>query len=208
MEYKIEDFEKIIERLFSKDGCPWDKSQSFLSLRQSLLEEAYELIDACEKGNNDLIAEETGDLLLVALLYIFVGEHNNLFNRQDVYTTISEKMIHRHPHVFSDVDYDDWNWDELKKEEKKYSSNKEILELIPRCSPALLRGDKINKKMNKLFTPISIEDSKEYIKSNIDSTDEIDLANCLLAMSNIISKQDLSSEIILNSLLNKKISEL
>lgn len=209
MEYKIEDFEKIVEKLFSEKGCPWDKRQTFLSMRQSLLSEAYELIDAIEKDDIESIKEETGDLLLVALLYIFVGENNNKFSREEIYKLISEKMIHRHPHVFKDHDYSNWDWDKLKEEEKQYSSKKEILELIPNASPALIKADEVNKKMKKYFQEeISIKESQEFIKNNITSVEEENLAKCLYHMSNIIINQDMNSEIILNSHLNKKIKEL
>lgn len=209
MKYTIEDFEKVIETLFSENGCPWDKSQTFHSLKQSLLEETYELIDAVEKDSNNDIIEEIGDLFLVAMLYTFVGQHNDKFKKEDVYKKISEKMIFRHPHVFGNTDYSDWNWDKLKQEEKKYKSNKEILELIPKCSPALLRSDIINKKTEKLFeTKISKEESQNYIKNNIDSMEDETLANCLFHMSNIITKNNKNSEIILNKFLNDKIENL
>lgn len=209
MEYKIEYFEKIVEKLFSPEGCPWDKKQTFLSLRQSLLEESYELIDATENNSIKDILEETGDLLLVAMLYIFVGEYNDKFKREDVYKKISEKMINRHPHVFAGVEYSDWNWDKIKEKEKKYKNNKEILELIPKTSPALLKADKINKNMEKLFDLIiSKEESMEYIMNNLNSKDEDVLANCFYHMSNIVTKNNLESEIILNKFLNDKINNL
>ncbi|MFV0439798.1 MAG: MazG nucleotide pyrophosphohydrolase domain-containing protein [Lachnospirales bacterium] len=209
MEYKINDIENILKKLFSDNGCSWDKSQTFKTLRKSILEETYELIEAIDKDSVEDILEEVGDTLFVSLLIIFVGEYGNHFKKEDVYKNISEKMIHRHPHVFKDNNYENWDWDKLKEEEKKYSSNKEILELIPKNSPSLLRADKINGKMKKYFKEdIDLNTSEKFIQNNIKNSDEESLAKCLYHMSNIISKNNLNSELILNKFINEKVSNL
>lgn len=147
----IKKFILVVEELRSEHGCPWDKAQTHESLRMQLIEEAYEAADAMlnyhSKGEINNLREELGDILLQVVLHSVIAEEENIFTLEDVVNEITEKMIHRHPHVFNrnNQDAQKKSWEELKAEEKK---NDATLPLhgIPKSLPALLRSAKVQKK--------------------------------------------------------------
>lgn len=120
----IENFLQTIEKLRGADGCPWDKRQTFTSLRKYLRNETEELIEAVDKNDTDNICEEIGDILFVLLLYCQIGAENSLFSFQDVIDGVNSKLIFRHPHVFGDVKISSEEelhelWQVMKKKEKE-----------------------------------------------------------------------------------------
>ena len=123
MEQNSSDFynlKRIIAKLRAPDGCPWDRAQTHDSIKQYLIEEAYEVIQTIDENKMDKLCEELGDLLLQILLHTQIAEELGEFDAADVIRSISEKMIRRHPHVFSDVKADTpdevvANWDEIKR---------------------------------------------------------------------------------------------
>lgn len=151
----IEKFIHVVEELRSDHGCPWDKAQTHESLRMQLIEEAYEAADAMlnyqSQGEIDNLREELGDILLQVILHSVIAEEEKIFTLEDVVREITEKMIHRHPHVFK---REEWSkqgknktWEELKAEEKKSGKNAALpLHGIPKALPALLRSAKVQKK--------------------------------------------------------------
>ena len=147
----IKKFILVVEELRSEHGCPWDNAQTHESLRMQLIEEAYEAADAMlsyhSKGEIDNLREELGDILLQVVLHSVIAEEEQIFTLEDVVNEITEKMIHRHPHVFNRNNQDEKQktWEELKAEEKK---NDTTLPLhgIPKVLPALLRSAKVQKK--------------------------------------------------------------
>ena len=147
----LKKFILVVEELRSDHGCPWDKAQTHESLRMQLIEEAYEAADAMlnyqSKGEIDNLREELGDILLQVVLHSVIAEEEQIFTLEDVVNEITEKMIHRHPHVFNRDNQDEKkkSWEELKAEEKK---NDTTLPLhgIPKALPALLRSAKVQKK--------------------------------------------------------------
>lgn len=147
----LEKFIHVVEELRSDHGCPWDKAQTHESLRMQLIEEAYEAADAMlnykTNGEIDNLREELGDILLQVVLHSVIAEEEQIFTLEDVVNEITEKMIHRHPHVFNrdNTDEKKKSWEELKAEEKK---NDTTLPLhgIPKALPALLRSAKVQKK--------------------------------------------------------------
>ncbi|MBU2526988.1 MAG: nucleoside triphosphate pyrophosphohydrolase [Bacteroidetes bacterium] len=129
-------------------GCPWDKKQTFESLRHLTIEETYELGDAIL--DNDLleIKKELGDLLLHIVFYAKIGSESEAFDIGDVAESISEKLIHRHPHIYGNVDAADEetvkaNWEQLKLKEGK----KSVLEGVPKSLPALVKASRIQDKV-------------------------------------------------------------
>lgn len=149
----LEKFIHVVEELRSDHGCPWDKAQTHESLRMQLIEEAYEAADAMlnyqTKGEIANLREELGDILLQVVLHSVIAEEENIFTLEDVVNEITEKMIHRHPHVFNRDNTKEKakTWEELKAEEK--SHNKDTtppLHGIPKALPALLRSAKVQKK--------------------------------------------------------------
>ena len=151
----LENFIHVVEELRSDHGCPWDKAQTHESLRMQLIEEAYEVADAMlnyhSKGEIDNLREELGDILLQVVMHSVIAEEEKIFTLEDVVNEITEKMIHRHPHVFN---HEEWSkqekaktWEELKAEEKGHQKEAiPPLHGIPKALPALLRSAKVQKK--------------------------------------------------------------
>lgn len=144
---------KIMEKLRSEKGCPWDKEQTRESLKPFIVEEAYELIEAIEGGNPEEIKEEIGDLLFQIIFQCQIAKEKNEFEMSDVIEGISKKMIVRHPHVFGKADYKTSDevlvhWEEQKKREGKLCAS--ILEGVPETLPSLLRAHRLQDRAAKV----------------------------------------------------------
>ncbi|MCX6120688.1 MAG: nucleoside triphosphate pyrophosphohydrolase [Ignavibacteriales bacterium] len=145
----IEKFVKIVRRL--RKDCPWDREQTHKSIRQSLIEETYEVIEAIDQNDADELKKELGDLLLHIVLHAVMAEEEKSFTLEDVIDSISEKMIRRHPHVFSNVIAADShevkrNWEHIKLAEGR----KSVIDGVPKEMPALLRALRIQEKASKV----------------------------------------------------------
>lgn len=117
-------FREIIAKLRSPEGCPWDREQTHRTLKKYLIEETHELIEAIEQEDDDGVIEELGDVLLQIFLHAQIGEDDGYFSMEDILQTIGEKMIRRHPHVFSHVEVENaeevvQNWQEIKEAERE-----------------------------------------------------------------------------------------
>lgn len=128
--------------------CPWDKKQTFESLRHLTIEETYELGDAILDNDLPEIKKELGDLMLHLVFYAKIGSETNDFDIADVANSISEKLIHRHPHIYGDVVVKDdeevkQNWEKLKLQEGKTS----VLEGVPKALPAMVKASRIQEKV-------------------------------------------------------------
>ena len=142
---------EIVNTLMGKNGCPWDKVQTRESLKPYLIEEAYETLEALDGNNPEEIKEELGDLLYQILFHAKISENKNEFNITDVIESISNKMEHRHPHVFKKgtletPDEVAAQWEEIKIKEKGKAGRKSVLDGIPSYLPSLLRSQKLQKK--------------------------------------------------------------
>lgn len=145
---------KVVEFLRGPDGCPWDKEQTHQSLTRFAIEEAHELAEAIDSGDDRELREELGDLLLQVVLHAEIARQDGRFNIEDVIEILNAKMIRRHPHVFGDVkvqNSDDViaNWTEIKAQEKGKKKEKMAFD-IPVALPALARGQKIGEKTEKI----------------------------------------------------------
>ena len=145
----------IVRHLRSPSGCAWDRKQTTMSLRRSLIEEAYECLDAIERDDVPNVAEELGDVYLIATMLSVIEEERGRFTAADALAGISDKLIRRHPHVFGDseentVDQIKRQWDEIKKTEKSNQIEKRVLEAIPTSMPPLERALEIQKKVSKV----------------------------------------------------------
>ena len=152
--YTFDEFIKIIADLRGENGCPWDKEQTFVSMKSNVLEESYEVIDACDSGGMKL-ADELGDLLLQVVMLSQIAKEAGEFDISDVIDCISKKMIHRHPHVFGDVKADTSeqvlkNWDKIKREDKKDSSVTKSLMDITKTLPSVLKAHKVQSRAAKV----------------------------------------------------------
>jgi len=152
---------KIMAALRNPEGgCPWDLEQTFRSIAPYTLEEAYEVVDAIERGNLDDLKEELGDLLLQVVFHARMAEEQNAFQFRDVVEGISAKMIRRHPHVFSDHGGGGTDtpakvaasWEEIKQAEKaaKEATPKGLLEDVPVVLPSLTQAVKLQKRAAKV----------------------------------------------------------
>jgi tetrapyrrole methylase family protein/MazG family protein len=154
----INDLLKIMARLRSPTGCPWDREQSHMTLRRHAIEEVYELIDAIESRDDHEMAEELGDLLLQVVFHCQLARERGAFDFDKVARLITDKLIRRHPHVFGttkvkDVDEVWANWEKIKKAEKygtKHARHS-AFDGIPKHLPALLRAEKLMKKARKVL---------------------------------------------------------
>ncbi|HEX8918152.1 MAG TPA: nucleoside triphosphate pyrophosphohydrolase [Chloroflexota bacterium] len=140
---------ELTRTLRAPGGCPWDREQTHASLKPHLLEEAYEVIDALDSGDPELIAEEMGDLLYQIAIHSQVAAEHGTFAIEDVISNIMSKLIGRHPHVFSDLELESAQdvlhvWESFKQKEKPARSS--ILEQIPRGLPALPQSNLMQKR--------------------------------------------------------------
>ena len=140
-----------MDKLLSDDGCPWDRVQTHESLRQYLMEECYEAIDAVNNNDMTALCEELGDILLEVVFHSKIGEKLNQFTIDDVIDNISKKMINRHRHIFGGEKADTPeevadSWEKIKNEEKGYQTIAEKINSVPKALPSLLRAEKIQKR--------------------------------------------------------------
>jgi MazG family protein len=145
----FEDFLAIVRTL--RVECPWDREQTHGSIAPLLVEEAYEVKEAIEDGNDDELKKELGDILLHAVMHSVIAEERAAFDFGDVVRQISRKLVHRHPHVFGDVTVKDANqvsenWEQLKMKEGRRS----LFENMPKALPALQRADRVQEKASKV----------------------------------------------------------
>ncbi len=152
----INDLLKVMARLRSPKGCPWDREQSHLTLRRHAIEEVYELIDSIEAGDDVEMAEELGDLLLQVVFHCQLANERGAFNFEKVTRHLVDKLVRRHPHVFGttkvkDVDEVWANWEKIKRAEKHGTrhARHSALDGIPKHLPALLYTEKLLKKARK-----------------------------------------------------------
>ena len=162
-------FEKLVAvqaRLRAPNGCPWDREQTHQSLRTYLIEEAYEVLEALESGNDAKFAEEMGDLLLQIVFHSQIAREEGRFTVSEVIREIHDKMIRRHPHVFGKTRAKDSaevlrNWEQIKAEERRsskgnakagYSCAKEVslLDGVSRALPATLEGFQLTRKASRI----------------------------------------------------------
>lgn len=152
----IEDLLKVMAKLRSPKGCPWDREQDHMTLRRHAIEEVYELMDAIEAGDDHEMAEELGDLLLQVVFHCQMANERGAFNFEKVTRILVDKLVRRHPHVFGNTKVKDvdevWaNWEKIKKAEKQGTRHERpsALDGIPKHLPALLRAEKLVKKARK-----------------------------------------------------------
>jgi len=154
----IEDLLKVMAKLRSPQGCPWDREQSHRTLRRHAIEEVYELIDAIEAGDDHEMAEELGDLLMQVVFHCQLARERGAFDFEEVCRLLVNKLIRRHPHVFGKTKVKDvaevWaNWEKIKHAEKDGTrhARHSAFDGIPKHLPALLRAEKLVKKARKVF---------------------------------------------------------
>jgi len=140
----------IIARLRAPDGCPWDRKQTHASLRETLLEECYEVLEALDEGDSEKLRDELGDLLMQIVLHTQIATEAGEFELGDVISGINAKLIHRHPHIFGSQKIKDaeevaLNWEVLKREEREADTS--ILASVPKQMPALGYSQELQRRV-------------------------------------------------------------
>lgn len=153
--YNFYDLVEILKLLRGENGCPWDREQTNESIKKNFIEEVYEAIEGIETHDDVSLKEELGDVLLQVVFHTEIARGEDRFDIDEVTTGICKKLILRHPHIFGDILADTSeivlkNWDEIKKKEKGYSSQAEVLRGISRSLPALMRSCKMQQKAAKI----------------------------------------------------------
>jgi nucleoside triphosphate diphosphatase len=147
----------IMARLRASDGCPWDREQTFDSIKRHTLEETYEVFDAIERRAWPDLKDELGDLLLQVLFYAQMASEAGYFTIHDVAANLNEKLIRRHPHIFAGTEVADSsavlrNWEQIKQTEKKATAktHNSMLDDVPRSMPAMLEASKLGSRAAKV----------------------------------------------------------
>lgn len=157
-----------------REKCPWDRKQTFDSLKPLTIEETYELVDAISENNIEEIKNELGDLLLHIVFYSKIASESNKFDFADVANSISEKLIYRHPHVYEDkLELDEnqvkLNWEKLKLKDGK----KSVLEGVPKTLPPILKSMRIQQKASNVgFNWSNKIESKEKVNEELNELDD------------------------------------
>ncbi|MFA1715281.1 nucleoside triphosphate pyrophosphohydrolase [Peribacillus frigoritolerans] len=171
---------RVIAELRGPDGCPWDKKQTHESLKKYLIEEAYELIDSIDEGDDEGMIGELGDVLLQVMLHSQIGEDEGMFTIDDVIEGITAKMIRRHPHVFGDVEVNGEedvlvNWQKIKEDEKggETKALKSILDGIEKSLPNLLRAEEYQKRAAKVgFDWDEVSEAWKKVREEVQELEE------------------------------------
>ncbi len=210
---------KVMARLRSPDGCPWDIEQTHASLRRYIVEEVYEVLEAIDEQDPTHLCEELGDLLLQIVFHARMAEETGAFSMQDVVDTVSEKLIRRHPHVFGDISVQDAaevivHWDAIKRREKK-TKPKSALEGVPKGIPALLRANKLQLKAAKVgfdwddIAPVwdkvaeELAELREAEQQGDPARIEAELGDVVFAVVNLGRFLGVEAEVALNGTSNK-----
>ena len=196
----FEEFEKLIDILNElREKCPWDRKQTFESLRKLTIEETFELADAITSGSDEDIRNELGDLALHLVFYAKIGEEQGTFTLADVFKKINEKLIFRHPHVFGDVKVStasqvESNWEKLKIREN--NDYKPVLSGVPSSLPAIIKANRIQEKVRgvgfdwekaeQIWDKVEeeIAELKEEIKNNNKEAIEAEFGDTLFSIIN------------------------
>ncbi len=211
--YFFDDLVTVVELLRSEGGCPWDIEQTHKSIRNDFIEETYEVIEAIDTENPELLREELGDVMLQVVFHARISEEDKQFTIDDVANDICVKLIHRHPHVFSDVVADTSaevlkNWEAIKSEEKSRVTVTDKLRAVPPMLPALMRATKVGKKA-KCFDFPTAEDVMDKISEELVEVSEAmgegnsehiaeEIGDLLLSVTSLCRKLGVSAEEALN----------
>ena len=214
----MDGFQKLVDimaRLRAKGGCEWDRAQTHDTLRQYLLEETYEVVDAINKRDPALLKEELGDLLFQVLFHAQIADEHGEFNIHDVIASIAEKMVRRHPHVFGDAHADNpeavaLQWEHIKQVQE-HRTHDSIIGGIPKDLPSLLRAAKMSRKASRAgFDWDSPEHVLEKVEEELLELKEAmangrrdhvehELGDVLLTVANLARFLDIDPELSLMS---------
>jgi len=218
--YTFSDLLGIMETLRSPEGCPWDREQTHESIMACFVEETYEALDAIKRYDIDEMIEELGDVLLQIVFHAQIGAEDGYFDINDIIQSISEKMVLRHPHVFSDLSVNNsedvlTNWNKIKQVEKNHQTQSQVMDALPILMPTLIKSEKLQKIAAKVgFDWPTIDGAVEKLKEEMDEVcveleafeDEKlkeELGDLIFSIVNICRMKKISPELALE-MTNKK----
>ncbi len=219
--YVFDDLVEIMALLRGEGGCPWDREQTHTSIRNNLIEETYEVIEAIDTENPELLREELGDVLLQVVFHADMAKDEGTFVIDDVTDEICKKLIHRHPHVFGDLVAETSGkvleaWEAIKSEEKSRKTVTDKLTSIPKQFPALMRATKVGKKASCFDFPDpesvmdKIAEEMVEVSEAMDRGDKEHIAeeigDLLLGITSLCRKLDVDAEKALSDATDKFIS--
>jgi len=213
MSTPIDELREIVARLRAPDGCPWDREQTHASLRGCMIEEAYETVEAIDRGDDTHFCDELGDLLLQVVMHSQMASETGRFTFDDVTAGLSAKLIRRHPHVFgedkaADTDAVLQRWDEIKRTEKG-NTHTSLLDGVSTALPALLHAEKITKRAARVGfdweSPVQVigkireelAETEEAIALEDPDKIEEELGDLLFATVNLARKIKVEPEVAL-----------
>ena len=196
----------IIARLRAPDGCPWDRKQTHISLRENLLSECYEVLEVIDEGDSGRLCEELGDLLLQIVLHAQIATDTGEFELGDVIKSINAKLIHRHPHIFGtekvkDAEEVAHNWEALKRAEREADSS--ILDGVPGQMPALGYSYEVQKRVARVgfdwedidgIIDKLAEEVGEFGRADSQEQKAWEFGDLLFTLVNIARRQGIDSE--------------
>jgi tetrapyrrole methylase family protein/MazG family protein len=196
----------IIARLRGPDGCPWDREQTHASLREALLEECYEVLEALDEGDVKKLGEELGDLIMQVVFHAQMAAEAGKFDIGDVIRSINTKLVQRHPHVFGSLKVKDAdevlaNWDELKKKEKGGDSS--ILDNVPKQLPALSYSQEIQSRAARAgfdweniegIIDKLVEEVREFKQTDSQEQRALEFGDLLFTLVNLARRLGIDSE--------------
>ena len=209
---KFDALREIIARLRAPDGCPWDRKQTHTSLRETFLQECYEVLESLDEGNARKLREELGDLLLHIVLQAQIADEAGEFKIEDVIKDINEKLIYRHPHVFSTAQVKNaeevlHNWQELKQAEKtKKGKSDSLLASVPKSLPALNYSQEIQHRVAHIgfdwesdqgVIDKLAEEIGEFQRAATAKEKADEFGDILFTMANIARRQGIELEVAL-----------
>ena len=211
---------QIVARLRGPGGCPWDIEQTHQSIRHNLIEECYEALEAIDSGDMDAFQDELGDLLMQIVFHAQMASEEGHFTFDDVAGSIADKLVRRHPHVFGEnqlrtSDQVLKQWEEIKKKENNSNS---VLNELPKCLPALLKADKIQRKVARVgFDWKSIDDVLKKMQEELSelkiaiaqkrkASIQEEIGDLLFSVVNLARHKQLQAEDLLNQSTNKFVS--
>lgn len=216
--YQFEDLLRIMEILRGENGCMWDRQQDHHSIRRNFIEETYEVCEAIDNEDVDLLKEELGDVLLQIVFHTRIEEEKGTFNINDVADGVCKKLIYRHPHIFGDVDVSSTeeiltNWDALKQIEKDQKSATDTLNSVARSLPALIRSEKVQHKAAKTgFEWENIRGALDKVQEELDEVNRAvegdgnlpeEIGDLLFASVNVARFANIDPEEALNKTTDK-----
>lgn len=210
---------EIMSILRGPDGCPWDREQSLETLKQYLLEETYEVLDAIDSGDRVMLEDELGDLLLQIVFQAQLCREEGSFDFDGVASRIGEKLVRRHPHVFGDIEVDGSaevlkNWEAIKKQEKG-DKEKSATDGIPHSFPALMKAEKLQRKVSRIgFDWDDVQDVVQKVDEELDEVKkalasgdrealQAELGDLLFATVNLTRSLEFNAEDLLNASIRK-----